>query len=30
MHGNDERIAIGNLRAGTDLLSQIVLEVARP
>jgi len=30
MHGNDERIAVGNLRAGADLLAKIVLEVAKP
>jgi len=30
MHGNDERIAVWNLRAGADLLAKIVLEVAKP
>jgi acetylornithine deacetylase/succinyl-diaminopimelate desuccinylase-like protein len=30
MHGNDERIAVGNLRAGADLLAKIVIEVAKP
>lgn len=30
MHGNDERIAVGNLRAGAGLLAKIVLEVAKP
>jgi acetylornithine deacetylase/succinyl-diaminopimelate desuccinylase-like protein len=30
MHGNDERISIGNLRSGTDLLRQVVIEVAKP
>ena len=30
MHGNDERISLENLRAGTDLLRKIVLEVAAP
>ncbi|MCU1236809.1 MAG: hypothetical protein JWP63_4776, partial [Candidatus Solibacter sp.] len=29
-HGNDERISLVNLRAGTDLLRQIVIEVAKP
>ena len=27
-HGNDERISIGNLNAGTELLRKIVLAVA--
>jgi acetylornithine deacetylase/succinyl-diaminopimelate desuccinylase-like protein len=27
-HGNDERISIKNLQQGTELLLQIVLEVA--
>jgi len=30
LHGNDERISLENLRAGTSLLSKIVVEVARP
>ena len=30
MHGNDERIAVANLRAGAGLLRQIVLEIAKP
>jgi acetylornithine deacetylase/succinyl-diaminopimelate desuccinylase-like protein len=30
MHGNDERISLESLRSGTDLLSKIVLEVAKP
>jgi acetylornithine deacetylase/succinyl-diaminopimelate desuccinylase-like protein len=29
MHGNDERISVENLRAGTELLRRIVLEVNR-
>jgi acetylornithine deacetylase/succinyl-diaminopimelate desuccinylase-like protein len=28
MHGNDERLSVDNLRAGTDLLRKIVTEVA--
>jgi len=27
MHGNDERISVENLRAGTDLLRKIVVRV---
>jgi len=30
MHGNDERISLENLRAGTELLRRIVLRVAAP
>ena len=30
LHGNDERISLANLRSGTDLLREIVLEVAKP
>jgi len=30
MHGNDERISLENLRAGTELLRKIVVEVAKP
>jgi acetylornithine deacetylase/succinyl-diaminopimelate desuccinylase-like protein len=30
MHGNDERISLDNLRAGTDLLRKIVIQVATP
>jgi acetylornithine deacetylase/succinyl-diaminopimelate desuccinylase-like protein len=30
LHGNDERMAISNLRSGTDLLRKIVLEIAAP
>jgi acetylornithine deacetylase/succinyl-diaminopimelate desuccinylase-like protein len=30
LHGNDERISLENLRAGTDLLGKIVIEVSRP
>jgi len=30
MHGNDERISLENLRAGTDLLRKIVVRVAGP
>lgn len=30
MHGNDERISLENLRAGTDLLRKIVVRVAAP
>ena len=30
MHGNDERMALGNLRSGTDLLMKIVMKVAAP
>jgi acetylornithine deacetylase/succinyl-diaminopimelate desuccinylase-like protein len=30
MHGNDERISLANLRSGTDLLRQVVIEVAKP
>lgn len=30
LHGNDERMSLENLRAGTDLLSKIVMEVSRP
>lgn len=30
MHGNDERISFENLRAGTELLRKIVIEVAKP
>jgi acetylornithine deacetylase/succinyl-diaminopimelate desuccinylase-like protein len=30
LHGNDERISLVNLRAGTELLGKIVMEVARP
>jgi acetylornithine deacetylase/succinyl-diaminopimelate desuccinylase-like protein len=29
LHGNDERISLENLRAGTDLLGKLVLEVAK-
>jgi acetylornithine deacetylase/succinyl-diaminopimelate desuccinylase-like protein len=29
MHGNDERISVENLRAGTELLGKIVIEVAK-
>jgi acetylornithine deacetylase/succinyl-diaminopimelate desuccinylase-like protein len=29
MHGNDERISLENLRAGTELLRKIVMEVAK-
>jgi acetylornithine deacetylase/succinyl-diaminopimelate desuccinylase-like protein len=29
-HGNDERIALDNLRAGTELLGKIVVEAAKP
>jgi acetylornithine deacetylase/succinyl-diaminopimelate desuccinylase-like protein len=28
LHGNDERMAISNLRSGTDLLRKIVMEIA--
>ena len=28
MHGNDERISLDNLRAGTELLGKIVMEVS--
>ena len=30
LHGNDERISLENLRAGTDLLGKIVIEVSKP
>jgi acetylornithine deacetylase/succinyl-diaminopimelate desuccinylase-like protein len=30
MHGNDERISLENLRAGTELLRKIVMRVAAP
>jgi acetylornithine deacetylase/succinyl-diaminopimelate desuccinylase-like protein len=30
MHGNDERISLENLRAGTGLLEKIVIEVCKP
>src|SRR5215467_7433119 len=30
LHGNDERISLENLRAGTSLLSKIVVEVSKP
>ena len=30
LHGNDERISLENLRAGTDLLGKIVIEVCKP
>ncbi len=30
MHGNDERISLENLRAGTELLTKIVLRVSAP
>ena len=30
LHGNDERISLENLRAGTELLRKIVIEVAKP
>jgi hypothetical protein len=30
MHGNDERISLENLRAGSELLMKIVLKVASP
>jgi acetylornithine deacetylase/succinyl-diaminopimelate desuccinylase-like protein len=30
LHGNDERMSLDNLRAGTELLRKIVIEVAKP
>jgi acetylornithine deacetylase/succinyl-diaminopimelate desuccinylase-like protein len=30
LHGNDERMSVENLRAGTELLRKIVLEAAKP
>ena len=30
LHGNDERMAIDNLRSGTELLRKIVVEIAAP
>ncbi|MEO8372633.1 MAG: M20/M25/M40 family metallo-hydrolase [Candidatus Solibacter sp.] len=30
LHGNDERISLENLRAGTELLGKIVIEVSKP
>ena len=30
LHGNDERISLENLRSGTDLLRNIVIEVSKP
>jgi acetylornithine deacetylase/succinyl-diaminopimelate desuccinylase-like protein len=30
LHGNDERMAVANLRSGTELLGKIVLAIAAP